>query len=220
MAYRTLGELKAKVLVRLGFGSSGAATGAADATVRNALEDAYLQLHRKNAWLHIEGREDVAVAKGQRFVDVPDALDPLKVQRLEIWDASELLPMWRGLETHHYSTQEDRGLPRRYEIRDQIRLWPDPEKAYTLVVTGTQAAGRFQLDGDRPKIDDHLVYLFGLANAKAHYRHPDAQAIAAQADDYLAELKADTVGPRVYDRCGTPEDIDLPYKRKPVVVDG
>jgi hypothetical protein len=83
-------------------------------------------------------------------------------------------------------------------VRQCIEVFPAPAEAYTLRVKGHFGLGRFTEDTDQCTIDSDLLFLWALANAKNHYRHPDAQDIASQANTYLLELVAAAHGTRRY----------------------
>lgn len=109
------------------------------------------------------------------------------------------LPLAEGIPPTFYTTVPQPGLPSRYEIRQCIEVFPAPAATgYKLYIKGHFGLQPFELDGDKPTIDGHLVYLWALANALDYYGKPSAAGIAAQAREYLGELVAGTHGSRRY----------------------
>lgn len=110
------------------------------------------------------------------------------VQPTNVW-----LPMAAGIPPVWYTTVAQEGIPARYEIRQCLEVLPAPDgPGYQLYVKGHFGLRAFTGDTDKPTIDGHLVYMWALANAKAHYGHPDASNIAAQARAHLGNLVAGT----------------------------
>ena len=67
----------------------------------------------------------------------------------------------------------------KYEtLNGQIELWPVPDRAYGLMVEYIASKPRFAQSADRPGVSDRLILLYAIANAKAHFRHPDSQSVA------------------------------------------
>jgi hypothetical protein len=77
-------------------------------------------------------------------------------------------------------------------------LWPEPDDTYTLRLDYYALPARFTQDSDRASVDDSAVFLLALANAKAHYRHPDAKIYAQQAETTLRALRGKQHGNRRY----------------------
>lgn len=91
------------------------------------------------------------------------------------------------------------GWPERYEIRQCIELYPAPaETAGQLLIKGHFQPSAFASDGDKTTIKSHVVYLLALANAKAHYKQPDAQSVMAQFEGELRSIVAGSHQTRSY----------------------
>lgn len=91
------------------------------------------------------------------------------------------------------------GRPERYEFRQCIELWPVPEETDgQLVIKGHFGLEAFESDSDPTTIDDELVFLMATANAKAHYRQPDAQNYFQQLETHLRKVIASTHGTKRY----------------------
>ena len=91
------------------------------------------------------------------------------------------------------------GRPERYEFRQCIEVWPTPDVTDgQLVIKGHFGLEAFADDSDVTTIDDELVFLLATANAKAHYRQPDAQNYVAMFETHLRKVIASTHGTRRY----------------------
>ncbi len=83
------------------------------------------------------------------------------------------------------------GWPERYEVRQCIELWPAPAATEgQLIIKGHFQPSAFAADADKTTIKSHVVYLLALANAKAHYKQPDAQSVMAQFEGELRSIVA------------------------------
>jgi len=139
--------------------------------------------------------ESVIAQTGQEKYDWPDTIDPKKTMEIWVEDTSDtdfnMYPMIEGIERRHYGQQStvEQDRPRRYERRAQLEVWPLPDSnTYTFHIEGQLRLGAFSVDTDLATLDQDLILQLALANAKAHYRQPDANAIA---DQFTLELKAE-----------------------------
>jgi len=91
------------------------------------------------------------------------------------------------------------GWPTNYELKQCIEIWPAPEATSgALRIKARFKAEAFTADGDKPTVDDDLVFMLALANLKAHYRHPDAGNYAGQFETHMGTLVAGTHGSARY----------------------
>lgn len=111
--------------------------------------------------------------------------------------ASTWLPMRQGISPLDY-TARTAGTPYVFDIREQIEVWPRPSRPVTLWLRGDFGLMPFAADADRTTINDTLVFLFALANAKAQRGQPDAGNYATMADRLLRSLVAGSHGTRRY----------------------
>ena len=143
---------------------------------------------------------------GVHLYDLPDnkegcskRLNPLRLK----WVGVEVDGIWRplrqGIPPELYSHPYTEGEPQRFEIRQCIEIWPTPRTTNgRLVIKGDFGIEPFAADTDKTTIDEHAVYLLAVANAKAHYRQPDAQSYFQQLEVYLGGLFAGTHGVKRY----------------------
>lgn len=115
-------------------------------------------------------------------------------QRSITWAGIERDSIWYPLEcgiSPTLNSYAQTGYPQRYEIRQCIQLWPVPDAtAGNLIIKGHFGLEPFAADTDKVTIDDRAVFLMALANAKAHYRQPDAGNYVQQLEIYLDNLVA------------------------------
>ena len=207
MAFQTLGELRALVTQRLGFGSAGAAAGVISATVDNFLFNAQIQLYLQADWKKLQHYADKTVGVGQYLIDYPTVIggapadaNAERILKIAVKVNSLWVDLTEGINTEHYSYQDRNYYPQRYERYSQIELWPKADIAYTVRIWYIRELGRFTQDADRCTIDDDLIFLHALANAKAHYRQPDAEIYTGQMQSMLTQLKTKQFGTRSYRR--------------------
>jgi hypothetical protein len=110
-----------------------------------------------------------------------------------------------GIRTGDWSTMNTAGAPVRFERFDQVLIYPVADTAYTLRFWFIKDLAPFTQDDDRATLDDEMILLHALANAKAHYRQPDAATYQGQLNTLLAGLRGQSFGGSV-------------YRRKPIVI--
>lgn len=220
MAFQTLGELRSQIQQRLGFGASGAVAGATAATVDSFLSNAQVQLYLAVDWKKLQHYADKTVGVGQTLIDYPtlaagapaDA-NPDRILKIAVSVNGLWVDLVEGIETQHYSYVDRQYYPQRFERYAQIELWPQADKTYTVRIWYIRELARFTQDNDRATIDDDLIFLHAMANAKAHYRQPDAETYAGQLTSALNNLKSKQFGNRTFRR-GESRDVQV----RPVVV--
>lgn len=110
-------------------------------------------------------------------------------------------PMVEGIDWNHDNYDATNGRPRRYEIRDQLEVWPKSDSTnYTLRYEYVKRLGEFETDDDRATIDDNVVFLHALATAKGHYGQKDFNLVLAQANLLMDNLRGKNHGNRRYVR--------------------
>jgi hypothetical protein len=208
MAYRTLGELRSELLARLGMAGMGASGGANLTLCNSFLRNGQAQLYRMTEWRHlIDYPAAGAMAGGTCARDK-------RVLRLETQYSGQWKELSEGVSTDMWSTMETQSQPVRYERFAQLLIYPKANQAYTVRVWFVADLGRFTQDADVATLDDEMIFLHALSNAKAHYRQPDAPTYQGQLNTLLGTLRGQSFGSNgVYRRGmgGSPE-------RKPAVV--
>lgn len=195
---RTLATLRKDLLVRLGYAAQAANPPPGMVDLLNSfLIDAQEQLYRRYDVLRTERFFTWNMQKGVRFYDLPDNVETCtkKLDAREItWIGVEHNGVWYPLQPdirpELYSFSQE-GFPSRYEIRSCIEVWPAPsDDNFKLRIKGRFGLEAFAADADKTTIDDRLVFLLALANAKAHYRHPDAGNYVQQLEVMMMRLVA------------------------------
>lgn len=200
----TLAQLRTRLAIRSGFAAqaSNLPPGMV-AFFNDQLLGSQNYLYRKYPALHTRRFFRWKVIPGQRFYSLKDNdddvlgnfhLDPLKtIEWVGIQDTRNVwYPMIEGIPPQLYTMITKPWRPARYDIRQGIEIYPAPDQTYFLWVRGHFGLLSFVNDTDTTTIDSELVFLHALANTKAHYGHPDASNIEAQANSYRGELIAGT----------------------------
>jgi hypothetical protein len=222
MQFRTLGELRAIVLARLGMGGMGASGGANGALVNSFLENGQRQLYELQDWKHLVDYYDITTGVDQNLYDYPTTgamasagcAQFQRVLRIETEVNNCWTQLREGISTDMWATMGTNSQPCRYERYKQILVYPKADAAYKLRVWFVADLGSFSQDTDRATLDDSMILLHALTNAKAHYRQPDAQVYQGQLDTLLGGIRGRSIGSNSVFRRGEPPAADP----KPAVV--
>lgn len=196
--YRTLSELIAEVMDRLGFASQGSGAANFAPVITRYLQDAQNQLiDRFNDMLREDVYLDDLTVVGETLYDLVEHCDPDRVSKVLIRrsDNESWCELARGIPSAHRGDQSYTREPYRYDIRygtsntAQIELFPIPDQVYQFGYEFNRNAERFTRDEDRTSVDSDMVALLALANASEFYQLPNAQSIAAQAQAKLYQLQ-------------------------------
>jgi hypothetical protein len=151
MAYRTLGELQAELLARLGMAAMGASGGANVTLLTSFLRNGQSQLYRMQDWKHLTDYEDLTLGEEQNLLDYPAAgtlgaggcTRDKRVLRVE----TEYNGQWRlvdeGITTEMWSTMDTLSWPARYERYKQLLIYPKANQTYTVRVWYVADLGPF-----------------------------------------------------------------------------
>lgn len=197
----------------------------ATAAVNQHLKAAHALIYRRYDALRTERFFSWDLAAGVALYDFPDneeacskKLDPYKVRTVHVTDNDGARrPLTQGIPARAmgYDTS---GPPTHFELRQCIHVWPAPDVSEgSLIIRGHFGPEAFAADGDQPGVDDELVYLLALANAKAQYNQPDANLYMSQFEVHLGKIRAGSHGTRRYIP-GARADVDHLYTApKPLV---
>lgn len=182
--YLTKGELRSKLLLRLGFGGLGAAASGfvpyADDLLEEAQETIYLLLPDDKRVREWPGNFGV----NQRWYDIPTSCDIDLILGVYARENStdEWFEMARGVDfPYDNDYSESNSIPYRYDIRynpdtskAQIEMWPNPDSTtYEWKIEGKMDLDNFVADADRASIDSRLMLLYAIAYGKAHLNKSD-----------------------------------------------
>ena len=209
MIYRTLGELRSDLSRRLGFGAQGS-SGINSALLDSFLQNAQDQLFAAFEWRNLIKYDEKTTGVGQVNYDWATDCDPTHIREIAVYGGTRWVPMDEGITFAHRSSDIP-SRPCRYERYSQMEVWPEPDAAYTIRRYYVATPARFTQDNDRASIDDGLVFLHALTNAKLHYRQEDGQAYANQLNSMLEKLKSKNRGKAVVTR----RDVDSVYMARP-----
>lgn len=193
---RTFAELAAELRARLGFVSQGSSASANDAIIRSFLQEAHDYVSTELDPAPLRTLSTITAVAGSRLFDWHDDtadqdIDPGGV--ISVWvkiSETDRQRLRQGITEDERSYSDLRQAPERYDtLGGQLEIWPTPERDYDLVIEHTASVGRFEQPTDRPGVPDRLLFLYALAQAKSHYRHPDAQASAATFQNLLSKTK-------------------------------
>lgn len=222
MTYRTLGELESELLARLGMGAQGA-SGTAQALLRSFLRNGQTQLYWAQDWKHLTDYADATLGVGQNMLDFPTAgtmnadigcTRDRRVLRVETVYNGQWRRIPEGIRTEDWSTMDTRSYPVRCERYAQLMLYPKADQLYTVRFWFVGDLAPFAVSTDRASLDDEMVLLHAVTNAKAHYRHPDATLYQGQLSSLMSSLRGQSFSSDgVYRR-----DETRSPERKPAVV--
>lgn len=222
MAYRTLESLRTELLARLGMGAMGASGGANLTAIDSFLRNGQAQLYRMQDWRHLTDYQDKTLGTAQNLIDYPTAgvmngkscARDKRVLKVETTYSGQYLQLEEGITTDMWSTMETQSSPERYERYAQLLIYPKANQVYTVRVWFVADLDPFTEADDTATLDDEMILLHALANAKAHYRQPDAPTYQGQLNTLLASLRGQSFGENgVYRRGESPAPL-----RKPAVV--
>jgi len=189
---RTFGELLTELKARLSFVAQGPSSNNNNPVLTSFLQEGHDFLYEKLKPTPARKKTTITINAGSYLYDFhndveDEYIDPGKV--LSVWviiGSGERVRLTQGVsEADREFT--DRSYPTRYDnLNGQIELWPIPDQTYALVIEYIAPQPRFSQPSDRPGVPDRLILLYAIANAKAHYRHPDAQAAGTTFANMLA----------------------------------
>lgn len=219
--YATLAQLRRRMLIQLGFATQADNPPPGVVELFNEfLISSQTFLYEKYQALRNERFFTWTMEPGVRFYDLLEnqdectkRMDALKLTWVGLQDSNGVwLPLIPGIPPEFYTSIDRPGIPTRYEIRQCIEVFPAPDKAYTLRVKAKAQLEAFAADGDKTSIESELVFLWALARGKLYYGKADADAVAAQANQYLGNLVAGQHGTRRY----IPGTRQIPALPKPI----
>lgn len=217
--YRTLAQLREVLMRRLGFGNQilNPPPGVRE-MMDSFLYEAQYMLYNRFESLRTERFFSWPLLAGVRLYGLrnnaeacsarlnPDKINWVGMVRQGIWYG-----MTAGINPALNTFTDIGGYPTFYTVRQCVEIWPAPaDTEGSLVVRGNFGLLPFAADEDVATIDDSLIFAFALANAKAHYRQPDAANYIGQAEVLLSNLVSGTHLTNRY-RPGRPAYTDQIY---------
>lgn len=172
------------------------------------IKDAQRQVIRRYPAVRMDRWFSWALTAGERFYGLPDndeqdagctkQIDPLTIKWIGVTRDETRCELRRGIPPQVLDMTTT-GWPSHYEIKQCIELWPAPAATEgTLRIRAGFVATAFTADDDTPSVDDELVYLLALANAKAYWKQPDTDLVIRQFEVHLSGVVAGSHGPARY----------------------
>lgn len=195
--YKTLGEMRAALQLRLGFISTGPGSLNNRGLLNTFIQEGYDLICSEVDVKSMQKRGTIQLAKGSNRYDwrndaSDEDIDPARI--ISIWvQISDQNPveLCQGITESDRSFFDQQAWPTRWDnVNGQLEVWPTPDASYTLIVWYTAPQARLDRDSDRPSVPDRLVFLYALSVAKAHYRHSDAQVSGNMFERQLRTFKA------------------------------
>lgn len=194
---RTLGELMTELRARLGYVTQGPAAKNNDTLIKSFLQEAHDFVYGELDMPDMRKKTQITIMAGSYLYDwhndiEDEEIDPLNVISLWLIKSNTQREMLsQGITEVDRSFDELRQYPQKYDNLDgQIELWPIPDQQYQLLVEYKSGKPRFDRTSDRPGAPDRLLFLYALALAKGHLKHPDAQVSAESFKSMLAREKS------------------------------
>lgn len=187
---RTLGEIRSDIQGRLGFGMAGQSGVVNSGLIDSMIRDGQEQLYEQFDWLEMKAVDERLTGSDQQYYDYPTDCNIDRIIGMWIKVGGIYVPLNEGISFADRSSPAS-NVPQKYERREQFELWPVPAtNGYTIRTEYIKTLAPLVNNGDRVSLPPGIVYLHALANAKAHYRQPDAQTYASQLDALLVKKKA------------------------------
>lgn len=212
MPYRSLEDLRSELSVRLGFGASGAPTGANAALLDSFLRQCQDELYWQASWAELRSREDLTIGVGQTLVSYPVDANKQRIEAIYVRVAETWLPVVEGIDKSLYTTVDSQSYPARYERLDQLEFWPEADQTYTIRVWYYKELLPFTQNADVATVRDSLVLTRAIGLAKAHYRHPDAQSQIERGLEHSGNAKGGAWSQKVFRAPGR-DDPPIPMPR-------
>jgi hypothetical protein len=219
--YRTKGDLRSSLLVKLGYGGLGSAAGnfvpMADELLDEAQEQLFILMpdeKRVREW-------DWTTGINQRWYDFPADCDKDRIMQVSTYVTNVWIPLDRGIGLPEDSyLYQINNYPMKYDIRynpdvskEQIEVWPvHDSETYPMKIEGYIQLMDFSADGDRATVDDTLILLYAEAFGKAHLNRPDAQLKMNALQTRLRILRGQQHGEQRYIR-GQVEEKPIPIPK-------
>ena len=186
---RTLAEIRSDIQIRLGFGMSGQAGIVNSPLIDSMIRDAQEQLYLQYDFIELRGVFEKSTGATQIYYDYPANCNAERITNFSVKWSGRYIPLEEGISVQDRNMTAG-GRPQRYELRDQIEVWPAPESVdYILRFEYIRTLLPLFANSDRTSIPSELVLLHALTNAKLHYGDADADKYSSQLDAALVKLK-------------------------------
>lgn len=196
---RNLGDLRQELAARLGYAAQGSTAGPNSLTLNSFLRTSQAFLYEEYDFVELKTEDDTTCGVDQTLYDYPTDCDPMQISAVELVDNStstpNIHPMRQGIYWEHDNYATPSTIPRRYDLLDQIEIWPSPDSVnYDIRLHYIERLATFTSDSDLATINEDLILTLAIGDAKAHYQHPDAPLYFDRAAQLLGSLKKKNMG--------------------------
>lgn len=186
---RTLGDIRAEIQTRLGFGMSGQAGIVNSPLIDSAIRSAQEQLYAQYDFVELKQVHERNTGAEQSLYDYPPNCNVERITSLSVLWGGRYVPLNEGISLAQRNAFTN-GIPTHYERREQIELYPVPDTAdYKLRFEYIKTLEPLVNNNDRTSIPSELLFLHAMANVSNYYRKPDAGEYASQLDALLTKIK-------------------------------
>lgn len=192
---QTLGDMLTELRVRLGFVAQGPASKSNEPILKSFARDAVAYVWEELGHPERKRIARIALKDDDRLYDFHDDeqdidINPRDITALWVSEGSTRWGLARGI-SEPDRAQDEHGTPRRWDFYNgQLEVYPVPDSGdRQLVVEYIDRTHRFEQMSDRCPLPSRLVFLYALANAKAHYHQNDAQAVASEFQQLLSRVR-------------------------------
>lgn len=142
--------------------------------IKRLIKREYERLYEEYDWPFLRVREALTTSAGQRYYDIPTALNLERIEAFDYYWGDVWIPLCRGISvddyTAHDSDRDERFEPAvKWDIHftdptAQIELWPMPvSDGKEVRVTGIRKLTPLIADDSRCDLDDMMIVLFAAS---------------------------------------------------------
>ncbi len=185
-----------ELLVNLGKSVAGNHSAPVMKLATSWLTTAHALLFREAEWIRLLDVFDIPLIEDQREYDIPDGLDPSRINNYLIVRADDSMEFDLGVGIRPNERNAARAAsnrPLRIEVLDQqFRLWPAPDATWsTLRLEGIAIQSDFaDPENDRIAVDKTALLLKATILGKIHYGMPGVDQLRAELFKYLDDVRA------------------------------
>jgi hypothetical protein len=170
--------------------------------IKTLINRVYTTVYNKFDWPFLRTRfAKIPVSAGQRYKDLPAALNIERVEELLVWYNGLAYKVERGISPEDYAIwnpdNDERSDPiLKWDylyVEDQsaaqVEVWPLPSVEQELQFTGIRSISRLVNDSHLCLLDDDLIVMYCVAELAARQGNKDAELKLAAANDHFKWLQ-------------------------------
>lgn len=178
------------------------------------------------AWPHLRVQRLIPLQAGQREYAPPIDVTIDRIEKIEIKDGNEWVPLCPSISAANYTTYDsaldERSWPARaWQVseQDKIEIWPIPDQNATeatqdgyLKVWGIRNLSPLVADSDRADLDDNMLELYVAGGLLAASGAKDAQLKLEAANRIYSRLKGAQVKTKSFNMFSTVNRTPVPRR--------